>query len=167
MSYVGTPLATDRLTGHRTKLDFARVLVDIKSNSILPEFIPVKGPGGTFQQKVLYECDMKKCTQCGMVGHEYEQCRRRKILNRIDEKSHEVSEGTSQVRKEVTDGKPKCTHCGLRNHTVENCWKKKAMEEKLVPVESSKIGEPIDGAAQTEPEVIDMCFQANEQHAHY
>lgn len=55
-SFFGRPLATDRLTGQRTRMEFARVLVDVKVGATLPEEVPIKGHGGIeLNQKVLYE----------------------------------------------------------------------------------------------------------------
>lgn len=41
--------------------------------------IPIRSPGGAFiPQKVLYEWKMMKCTGCGFLGHEVQNCRRKK-----------------------------------------------------------------------------------------
>lgn len=56
-SYIGRPLAVDKLTGHKTRLGFARLLIDVKKDVELPEEVPIHGPNGVvmFNQKVLYE----------------------------------------------------------------------------------------------------------------
>lgn len=57
--------------------------------------IPVRGPGGRFiHQKVLYEWKMKKCSGCGFLGHEVENCRRRKLRGgQEDRKENKEAEG--------------------------------------------------------------------------
>lgn len=74
-SFVGTPIATDRMTANRTRLDFARVLVEVKIGAEHPIEIPIEGPNGTTIQPVIYEWRLQKCSKCGRLGHEAEQCR--------------------------------------------------------------------------------------------
>lgn len=66
------------MTGQRTKLEYARILVDVKSKENIPQEIPLRGPNGTqIFQKVIYDWKTKKCSGCGFLGHEVDQCRRR------------------------------------------------------------------------------------------
>lgn len=81
VSFIGTPVATDRMTALRTRLDFARVLVEVKTRVAYPEEILIDGPKGKIVQPVVYEWKMKKCSGCGRLGHEIDQCRNKDIRN--------------------------------------------------------------------------------------
>lgn len=84
-SYVGEPLATDHMTAVGARLDYARVLVEVSTKKQLPETIPINGPGGiTFDQKIIYEWNTKRCDKCKLVGHLAEQCRYGKSQARKD-----------------------------------------------------------------------------------
>ena len=117
-SFVGVPLATDRMTAQRTRLDYARILVDVKHDGQFPVEIPIKGPDGTaFVHKVVYEWKVKKCQGCGLLGHEEYECRR-KAGNRKDgrgegtqrqlqptiNKNAAQSTDTVQVSDQLVDG---------------------------------------------------------------
>lgn len=110
VSYIGTPLATDRMTGDRTKLDYARVLFDVKSTVNLPDEIHVRGPNGTrVMQKVIYEWKMKKCSGCGFLGHGIENCRRRKpkhAQKNVNDKVASNDVSVSLPAKEVSSSSP-------------------------------------------------------------
>lgn len=80
VSYIGRPLATDRMTAERTRLDYARVLVEVKTGGDLPEEIPIEGPKGRILQKVIYEWRIKKCLKCKRFGHEAVECRRKDVV---------------------------------------------------------------------------------------
>lgn len=75
-SFVGKPLATDRMTAQRTKLVYARVLVDVNPSGILPKEILIGGPKGVIKQRVIYEWRTIKCSTCDFLGHEKGNCRR-------------------------------------------------------------------------------------------
>lgn len=75
VSFIGTPVTSDKMTAQRTRLDFARVLVEVKTGADLPAEIPIDGPKGRMMQEVIYEWKIKKCSKCGRLGHEVDQCR--------------------------------------------------------------------------------------------
>lgn len=97
-SFVVAPLATDRMTAQRTKLEYARVLVDGHPSGLLPEEIPICGPKGIIKQKVIYEWKVLKCSNCGFFGHEKENCKR-KLSVKVPVK--EAAAGTSTALNET------------------------------------------------------------------
>lgn len=61
VNFIGTLIATDRMTAQRSLLDFVRVLVEVNTKKELPKEIPISGPGGMkLVQPVVYEWKMKK-----------------------------------------------------------------------------------------------------------
>lgn len=61
-SYLGKPLATDKLTGRRDRLAFARVLIDIKVTDELEYDVPVTEEEVNFLQEVVYEWLLVRCS---------------------------------------------------------------------------------------------------------
>lgn len=54
--FIGRPIATDTMTANRSRLDYSRVLVEVKQNAKHPVEISIVTPGGnTIKQKVVYE----------------------------------------------------------------------------------------------------------------
>lgn len=76
-SYVGAPLATDTMTANRSRMEYARLLVEVNPINTLPTSIPIVGPLGSYDQKIIYEWKTMKCSKCNLVGHASEKCRRR------------------------------------------------------------------------------------------
>lgn len=77
-SYLGRPISSDSLTGTRTSLSFARLLVEVDVPKALHEYIPITGPNGEqIMQTVQYEFRMPKCSVCNMIGHDKYQCRKK------------------------------------------------------------------------------------------
>lgn len=77
-SYVGLPISMDKLTAKRARLGFARILVEVNIKGELPKTIPITDPeGNVFEQPVVYEHLLPRCSGCGFVGHTVEQCRKK------------------------------------------------------------------------------------------
>lgn len=76
-SRVGTPLCTDRMTGLKERISYARVLVEVDIGKDLVAEVPIKLPGGRVRmQSIIYERLPKFCTHCRMMGHVVDNCRR-------------------------------------------------------------------------------------------
>lgn len=76
-SRVGVPLCTDRMTGLKERISYARVLVEVDIAKELVGEIPIKLPGGKLRmQDVIYENLPKFCTHCRIMGHVLENCRK-------------------------------------------------------------------------------------------
>lgn len=70
----------DRLTTSRSRLGFARILVQVNSDAALPEYIPITRPDGSiFKQPIIYENTLPKCSGCGFIGHNINQCRKKAV----------------------------------------------------------------------------------------
>ncbi|PKU62947.1 hypothetical protein MA16_Dca023548 [Dendrobium catenatum] len=68
-SCVGVPIAVDALTTSKTRLTFARVCVQVTSNSPLPEEIFYSVDGKSSPLCVQYDWKPERCTQCGSIMH--------------------------------------------------------------------------------------------------
>lgn len=80
-SLVGKPITADFLTGNRDKLDFARVLVEVKIGDKLKHVVSLKMPNGdVYSQRVVYEWLPINCPYFNIWGHEEERCGK-KIAN--------------------------------------------------------------------------------------
>ncbi|XP_020271064.1 uncharacterized protein LOC109846252 [Asparagus officinalis] len=76
-SVIGKPIATDKLTANRQRLSYARVLVEVKMPSTLPDHISIQGPNGKMiNQRVHYEWKPKWCDYCKQLGHDAKSCRK-------------------------------------------------------------------------------------------
>ncbi|GAA0143144.1 hypothetical protein LIER_03897 [Lithospermum erythrorhizon] len=85
-SKVGIPMYTDKFTKERTKMSYARCLVDVDvSKPPVLEF-GVKLPGGKrYNQKVTYECYPDYCCDCKAFGHNVFKCpKKAKVVNTPD-----------------------------------------------------------------------------------
>lgn len=69
-SVVGKPLFTDQCTKSRSRLSFARILVEMEIGGEFPSTITLEdADGNQFQQKVVYEWKPEKCSRCNLFGH--------------------------------------------------------------------------------------------------
>lgn len=73
-SFIGVPLATDRLTACRDRLAFARVLIDMKITDKLIWEVHVMTEGGMIEQQVVYEWRPVRCGRCKQLGHPTYNC---------------------------------------------------------------------------------------------
>lgn len=78
-SFLGAPIKSDTLTAIKGKLDYARMLVDMKLAESVPTYIPVEGPNGLFKVRVEYEWLPVICGQCRKIGHAKEDCKKEVI----------------------------------------------------------------------------------------
>jgi len=73
-SFIGKPIATDKLTARRDRLEYARVLVEMDIVYDLVTDIPVKFPRGEVMQPIVYEWKPVKCKKCARLGHRADSC---------------------------------------------------------------------------------------------
>lgn len=74
-STIGRPLFTDRMTAEKERLANARVCVEIKVGSTLPELVILQDEDGNrVMQKVEYEWIPVSCKDCGVFGHTDARC---------------------------------------------------------------------------------------------
>lgn len=74
-SYLGKPLATDKLTANRDRLEYARVLVEMEISETLMESVPLVTKRGSIHLPVEYEWKPLKCINCNGLGHAIKTCR--------------------------------------------------------------------------------------------
>ncbi|XP_074293233.1 uncharacterized protein LOC141620200 [Silene latifolia] len=76
-SLVGKFVKNDQATEERTRLGFARVMVEMVVDQKLPEKVSFRDENGKIVQiDVEYEWRPVKCLKCQGMGHEMENCRR-------------------------------------------------------------------------------------------
>ncbi|GAA0167289.1 hypothetical protein LIER_22257 [Lithospermum erythrorhizon] len=76
-SKVGIPMYTDKVTKDRTKMSYARCLVDVDvSKPPVLEFGVKLSGGRRYIQKVTYECYPDYCCDCKTFGHNVFKCKK-------------------------------------------------------------------------------------------
>ncbi|XP_074289374.1 uncharacterized protein LOC141614528 [Silene latifolia] len=86
-STIGKPLFVDLPTTFKSKLLFARVLVEVDVAEDLPSTIQVVTPyHGTITQRIVYEWLPYYCHCCRKLGHTKEHCKFTKINKQLEEK---------------------------------------------------------------------------------
>ncbi|XP_020253839.1 uncharacterized protein LOC109830893 [Asparagus officinalis] len=82
-SLIGRPIATDKLTANRQRLAYARVLVEVKLPTSLPDQIVINSPNGRkFNQKIVYELKPRWCEHYKQVGHDLLKCKKKPMVQR-------------------------------------------------------------------------------------
>ncbi|XP_074293343.1 uncharacterized protein LOC141620343 [Silene latifolia] len=78
---VGKHVKNDTATEERTRLGFARVMVELVVDQELPAKIAFKDEHGLVNQiEIEYEWKPIKCMKCQGMGHDQEQCRKDKMV---------------------------------------------------------------------------------------
>ncbi|GAA0164576.1 hypothetical protein LIER_20174 [Lithospermum erythrorhizon] len=76
-SKVGIPMYTDKVTKDRTKMSYARCLIDVDvSKPPVMEFGVKLSGGRRYIQKVTYECYPDYCCECKTFGHNVFKCKK-------------------------------------------------------------------------------------------
>lgn len=75
-SIIGKPLFADPYTTDKTRISFARVLIDIDVSKDLPSSIKIDTPFGTKMISIEYEWIPHFCTICDCIGHSTQKCRK-------------------------------------------------------------------------------------------
>ncbi|XP_077215844.1 uncharacterized protein LOC143850484 [Tasmannia lanceolata] len=73
-SAIGVPLYMDSQTSEETRLNFARLCVEVEAGASYPEFIPIHTPYGIHNQQVLYELRPIACQNCKIFRHTTAAC---------------------------------------------------------------------------------------------
>ncbi|XP_074277298.1 uncharacterized protein LOC141600940 [Silene latifolia] len=75
-SAIGNPICANEHTTNKSKLAFARVLVDVDLSKELPKAIKINSPyRGPLLQAVAYEWVPHFCTACKKIGHTQDRCK--------------------------------------------------------------------------------------------
>lgn len=75
-SLIGKPLFADPYTMEKSRISFARVLIDIDISKEIPSFVKVNTPYGIKMFTVEYEWMPHFCTHCDTIGHSSGKCRK-------------------------------------------------------------------------------------------
>ncbi|XP_074298625.1 uncharacterized protein LOC141629543 [Silene latifolia] len=74
-SYVGRPICADETTTNKSKIAFARILVEVDISKELPKAMSLQTPyRGKILQKIVYEWVPYYCHTCKKVGHTKDKC---------------------------------------------------------------------------------------------
>ncbi|KAK1303910.1 hypothetical protein QJS10_CPB11g01511 [Acorus calamus] len=73
-SAVGNPLYMDSSTANRSRIEYARICVEISASSPLPDFIRLREEGLIKTLQVEYEWKPSPCRSCNTFGHSDSQC---------------------------------------------------------------------------------------------
>lgn len=84
VSQIGNPKMIDRVTAARDRMEYARVLMEVKINPQLPVFVTFENQFGVdVIQQIFYEWKPVFCNHCSMFGHDKETCRKKgKLVQR-------------------------------------------------------------------------------------
>jgi len=74
-STLGIPIKTDKYTMDKTRLNYARLLIDIAIKGDFPGFIDfINDQDVVMRVQLEYEWKPIKCQHCRMYGHNEEDC---------------------------------------------------------------------------------------------
>lgn len=102
-SLIGKPLFADPYTTDKTRISFARVLIDIDVSKDTPSFVTVRSPFGVQNVKVEYEWIPHYCTHCESLGHSVNRCRKKKPHVQTQQVWRPVQRDTDLVKDAKVD----------------------------------------------------------------
>ncbi|XP_060211616.1 uncharacterized protein LOC132639151 [Lycium barbarum] len=126
-SLVGKPLMVDKNTEKKVGLNFAKLLVEVKIGSALPDTIYFRNERGkVIEQKVMYDWKPSMCSICQKYGHTAEICRRnkaneKKVELQLKENTTKESNGTEADQEQLVGSAGK--HVGS-NLPQQGKWRK-------------------------------------------
>ncbi|KAJ8433453.1 hypothetical protein Cgig2_014494 [Carnegiea gigantea] len=82
-SILGIPIKTDKYTMEKTRLSYARFLIETPVDEAFPNFINfVNDQDVVVRLQVKYEWKPIKCQHCRMYGHKEDECRKKTIIRK-------------------------------------------------------------------------------------
>ncbi|VFQ58792.1 unnamed protein product [Cuscuta campestris] len=111
-SLIGRPIKRDNATATRTKLEYARIQVEVHAKQEFPKEINYMDEyGRLITQEIVYEWKPSLCNHCKKLGHEEETCKkknqkpvqRRIVWKRAQEKMQKEEKDISN-EGEIEDG---------------------------------------------------------------
>ena len=70
-SAIGVPLFADECTTKKTRISYARMLIEVNVTKVIPQQITFIDPNGrTFMQEVVMEWNPQYCDKCQKIGHQ-------------------------------------------------------------------------------------------------
>ena len=83
-SLIGQPLKTDKYTAEKSRLNYARLLIDVPLDGAFPNYVEFFNEKETLvRQTVKYEWLPTKCNHCGMFGHLEENCKKKQAPKKV------------------------------------------------------------------------------------
>ncbi|XP_026443835.1 uncharacterized protein LOC113343983 [Papaver somniferum] len=73
-SFIGVPLMLDKQTTNSSRMDYARVCVEVVVDSDFPAYIDAMVGKVQIQIPVEYSWKPPRCKHCGVFGHNQEKC---------------------------------------------------------------------------------------------
>lgn len=112
-SFVGMPVTTDACTAARSRIDYARVMVEVPFHGKLPKEIPIQDEEGpVYYQSVMYEWMPMTCELCGWFGHDSSKCKRRK--NEQKEEANAPVSKADENEKKKNDEEGQSTESSIK-----------------------------------------------------
>ncbi|XP_074271433.1 uncharacterized protein LOC141595368 [Silene latifolia] len=122
-SYVGKPVCADEYTTNKSKLAFARVLIEVDISKELPTSVTFKTPyRGTVTQKIEYEWIPHFCQACRRIGHTKDKCRMGQKPTQVYRKRGPVKASAQQPVVQGSDD------LGLENAQTDLCTPQSGVE---------------------------------------
>lgn len=147
-SSIGKPLFADPYTTDKTRISFARVLIDIDISQDLPSSVTVNTPFGVKEISVEYEWVPYFCKHCNCIGHSTGKCKKNKILAQATNKQvwrpipkdsstaiGETIENVSHSIEKVVENKENVSE--IQENADHNFSTLSRLEESCVPQEDS------------------------------
>ncbi|XP_062103697.1 uncharacterized protein LOC133814800 [Humulus lupulus] len=106
VSTIGKPLMVDKFTKERSRIQFARVLVEMEITDEPPKHIQyINEHGQILEQGVEYEWLPVKCKTCAGFGHSMTDCRKEKVVNWVRKepnvKKSDKSDETNELQNSM------------------------------------------------------------------
>ncbi|XP_075083268.1 uncharacterized protein LOC142167018 [Nicotiana tabacum] len=107
-SLIRKPLMVDQNTEKKLGLNFARLLVEVGMDTILPDCILFRNEkGSVVEQKVIYDWKPTLCKFCNKYGHSEAECRKKKGPKTDEQKEKTAQEGIRTDKPNSKDPKEK------------------------------------------------------------
>ncbi|CAI9116819.1 OLC1v1018080C1 [Oldenlandia corymbosa var. corymbosa] len=98
VSAIGTPILVDDYTVRKKRVQFARILVEIKIAASVPDKLVFEDEKGNVKvQKIVYEWLPTRCTHCTEYGHLTDKCRLK--LRKVEDKPKQPLSAWKKVEK--------------------------------------------------------------------
>ncbi|XP_050207429.1 uncharacterized protein LOC126656849 [Mercurialis annua] len=103
-SFLGKPLFADRCTRERSRLAYARVLIDMKLKGIFPDVVIIEdGEGIQHTQMVEYEWKPVVCEVCNKLGHRNCVTKHVWLAKKDIEEAVNITKGSTVEENKVTE----------------------------------------------------------------
>ncbi|KAL2533520.1 Uncharacterized protein Adt_06871 [Abeliophyllum distichum] len=124
---LGKPISTDKLTGCKERISYARALMEVDASVSLVRSVRINFPNGPYDQPIFFEHEPNFCSTCKVFGHSSQNCSLNKkedldIVKDFPVANNQslVSEGIAATVHEVTsEAIAETNHDQSRKKTIE------------------------------------------------